>query len=144
MTYVRTSTGPENAVRELTARGVSDPEQLLRFASPEAIVGACGWFDSLAGNPGLGVLANAIKAGGKPDWQPPKPRSTLGAQQAYGEKIVERLREHFPQWNKPDGNRTHPAAIAAVIRLHWLYGKDVAVLEHGGAIRAAVTTWDGK
>ena len=63
----------------------------------------------------------------------------MAAQAAYGNQIRDWLRKHFPQWNTDHGNRTHPAAITAVIRLHHQHGKGkLTVREHGPAIRSAV------
>lgn len=75
----------------------------------------------------------------------PSSRELQEREAQYGRDIVAWLRRVFPEWNRDDGNRTHSAAIAEVIRLHWRYGKhDFTKREHGAAIRAAVTAWQDK
>ena len=124
-------------MNQLKTRGVTSPDEFATL-NDATILDTIRWFDLQEGRVGAGVLVAELRNGGR---QPTR-RNTTAEQQAYADAIVASLRRHFPEFDRPvDG--PHPAAIAAVIRLHWLYGKDVAVLEHGGTIRAAVTTWDG-
>lgn len=53
----------DDAISAMMQRGIDDPESLLEYAEPEAIVNACGWWDRKQGaKPGL--LAWKIKQGG--------------------------------------------------------------------------------
>lgn len=64
--------------------------------------------------------------------------SDLLEQQArYAKAICAWLDRCFPDLH------THPAAVAAVIRLHYRYGKgNLTASKHGVEIREAVTRWD--
>lgn len=70
-----------------------------------------------------------------------KQRSELmAAQERYGREIVAWLAGSFPDLCSP---APHPAAMAAVIRLHWTVGKGkLTRAEHGAEIRAAVARFD--
>lgn len=62
----------------------------------------------------------------------------------YGRSIAKWLEENFPDLKDTDGS-PHPAAIAAVIRLHYLHGKgSLRKGEHGPEIRAAVKAFNKK
>lgn len=54
---------PADAARAMKARGIDNPSELLEFATPEAIRGACEWWDRLRGV-GPGLLAKKIRDGG--------------------------------------------------------------------------------
>lgn len=61
----------------------------------------------------------------------------LQDQVVYGQRVSAWLVENFPDLCK-DGS-PHPAAFAAVIRLHGLYGKGrLTRSQHGPMIRSAV------
>lgn len=97
------------------------------------------WYDRQNGRVGAGVLVAELKNGGKQA----APKTPQERDREYGEQIVEWLRKHFPEWNRDHGNRTHSAAIAAVIRLHHQHGtKHLSAREHGPAIRAAVQSFE--
>lgn len=131
----------EDVIKAMRDRGIVNPDELTVFASNEAIAGACRWFDGQQ-NAGAGVLAKVIRDGGLPGWQPR--RSQLDEQREYGEQICDWLNERFPQLRQASG-RPHPAAIAAVIQLHFRVGKgQLTKSEHGPAIRAAVKAWEKK
>jgi hypothetical protein len=125
----------------LTERGVN-PElagALVLRLDADAVRRTIAWYDEQQGRVGAGVLVAELRAGGK---RPPK-QSTADEQREYADQVVDWLREHFPQWNRDDGNRTHTAAIACVIRLHHKHGKHgLSVREHGPEIRAAVREFD--
>jgi hypothetical protein len=132
-------------VKALRDRGVLDPETLLRFAAPDAIVGACRWFDDQR-NVGIGMLVTVIKAGGKPGYETPRTqsRSPVDVSADYWERICESLRQLFPDLCDEMG-RPHPAAILAVTHLHQKHGKgQLRKLEHGAVIRAACRRFDKK
>lgn len=131
----------EDAINALRARNIASPEELMPFASPQAVLGACRWWDTQK-SAGTGMLAKVIREGGMPDWRPR--RSMLDEQQEYGQQICDWLGENFPtlcddRWGP------HPAAIAAVIKLHYAEGKgSLRKGTHGPVIRAAVKAWDDK
>lgn len=131
------------ALKELRARGIINPEQFLDAATPEAILDTCRWYDAQNGRVGTGVLVAELRAGGRAGWQPePRQRDVTAEQRAYADEIVAWLREHFPEVDRPVYG-PHPAAVAAVIRLHWVYGKGrLTVREHGPEICAAVDRWE--
>ncbi len=159
-TYVRTTTTEERSIRELEAHGIADAERLLRFATPDAIIGACRWHDHLPGTPGTGVLVNAIKAGGKPGWQPEERRIDIAARSAsYQAEVWQWIADNFPECCGTDprlvelerqlhgdawadrlaaSTLPHPAAVNAVFHLHRKHGRSLTVTEHGPAIRRAV------
>ena len=61
----------------------------------------------------------------------------MRAQVTYGDEIQAWLNEKFPEFG------AHPAAISAVVRLHFLVGRGrLTVAEHGGQIREAVSRWE--
>lgn len=128
----------DEAVAAMQSRGLNNVDDLLSFATPDRIVGACRWWDGKRGA-GTGVLAQAIRRGGMDE---PSEQRDLLAEQKYADSIVAWLRQHFPQFDRPVYG-PHPAAVAAVIRLHWLHGKgQLTVQEHGPEIRAAVARWE--
>jgi hypothetical protein len=149
------------AINELRIRGIGEPEQFVSLGA-DAIIGACHWFDDQRGRVGLGVLVNELRAGGKPGYD--ARRSSLERQREYGQSIADWLAQKFPDLCRLDErvvvacrecfgdvdadalarDRTpHPAAQAAVARLHQRYGKgQLTVKEHGPEIRAAVRASD--
>lgn len=61
----------------------------------------------------------------------------MARQQRYGQDIGRWLDAEFPDLHR------HPAAVATVIRLHFLEGKgNLTKTKHGPLIRAAVRAWD--
>ena len=61
----------------------------------------------------------------------------MRAQVAYGDDIQAWLKANFPEFG------AHPAAISAVVRLHFLFGRGcLTVSEHGGQIRESVARWE--
>jgi hypothetical protein len=132
--------GREGLVADLVVRGVrhQNAQSLVADHSADRVATAIAWFDEQQpGSVGGGVLVAAIREG-----RAPRPRTgSLDREREYGEQICDWLNQHFPELREPSG-RPHPAAIAAVIRLHHAYGKGRLTLrEHGGAIRAAVRRW---
>ena len=125
------------ALDALKERAIDNPEQYLKLAAPDRILATCRWYDEQGGRVGPGVLVMELRAGGKPaTWSPQAERSLLDEQRVYGDSIAAWLHEKFPALCDPD---PHPAAIAAVIRLHFKHGKGrLTVAEHGAEIRAAV------
>jgi hypothetical protein len=119
--------------RELQRRGVqASLSSLLEFASVDAIERSIEWWDRLP-DAAPAVLVGSIRGGGIPA------RHTDSVQ--YGEQIVAWLTEYFPELADEHG-RPHPAAVAAVIRLHHRRGKgQLTKREHGPEIRAAVKAW---
>lgn len=129
------------ALKSLIDRGISNPQQFADLGV-EAIEGTCRWFDAQSGRVGTGVLVHELRAGGKPNWSGPSSSSgseLLKEQVRYGDEIQAWLCQHFPECGP------HPAAIAAVVRMHFLYGKGrLTVTEHGAEIRGAVARWEGR
>lgn len=138
-----TDCSPSDAVSQSVAlmsnRGIDNPQELLAFASPERILAACRWWDTKPGA-GAGVLARVIRQGGIEPQAASKTSSLLEEQDRYGESIVAWLREKLP--DVCDEGRPHPAAIAAVIRLHGRYGRgSLTPGDHGDQVRLAVKVW---
>lgn len=129
------------AVKAMRERGITNPEELAGFAEPAAILRACRWFDGRH-DAGPGLLAKVVRDGGMRERLSERD-SMLEREKRYGLEIVEWLRAEFPEWNKDEGNGTHPAAVAAVIRLHFKHGKGrLTKGEHGAVIRDAVCRFD--
>jgi hypothetical protein len=57
------------ALREMRARGIDNASELLEYADPDKIIGACHWWDARKSrnNVGPGLLAQKIRAGGLDD-----------------------------------------------------------------------------
>lgn len=73
-----TSTGDvAAAVEALRARHVSNPESFLSAATPDAIMGACRWYDEQKGRVGTGILVMELRAGGKPGYGEAAPAMDL-------------------------------------------------------------------
>lgn len=123
------------ALNELRLRGVTNPDE---FASLDAAVirDTVRWFDGQGDRVTAGVLVLELRKGGR------KPqRSVADEQREYADSIVSWLNQHFPEFQQRLGN-PHPAAVAAVIRLHYRDGKgNLTVRKHGGEVRAAVKAW---
>jgi hypothetical protein len=130
----------ETAGRELAARGVSDGEtrRLLQASTATNILGWCRWFDR---QPEIGAGALVVRVrSGQP--APPERRDSDAQQRRYEQQIVRWLGCSFPQLIDPRWG-AHPAAVAAVVRLHHACGKGhLTRREHGAAILAAVAEWD--
>lgn len=126
----------------LKARGVqASLPSLLQAASAQAIARTIDWWDGLSGA-GPGVLVDAIRKGGV--IEQPEPKSMLEQQRIYGQQIAAWLTQNFPELDRPHWG-PHPAAVAAVIRLHHQHGKGrLTKREHGPEIRAAVKAWQKK
>jgi hypothetical protein len=129
----------ESLAIELQARDVLAPvSSLLQTCSLQAIARTIEWWDERS-TAGPGVLVEAIRKGGISEQ-----RSVLDRQAQYGEQICDWLNEHFPALKQASG-RPHPAAIAAVIRLHYEHGKgSLTPGRHGSQIRGAVKAWEKK
>lgn len=139
-TSIPSGEGGGTWIEELVGRGVEEANAQTLVAShdPGRVWGAIGWFDSQrAGSVGPGLLVRAVQEGRVAS---PR-RSMLDEQQEYGESICDWLNERFPGLRQASG-RPHPAAIAAVIRLHFRDGKGSLTRQrHGVEIRAAVDAW---
>jgi hypothetical protein len=129
--------GLERAIiGELRSRGVSNPDEFAQL-DDSAILNTVRWFDAQRGRVGPGVLVAELRKNGRRT-----KRHRLDEQQAYADEIVAWLRRHFPDLDRPVYG-PHPAAVVAVIRLHWRYGKDQLTKdEHGETIQAAVGKWE--
>lgn len=66
-----TDLAERSAVRAMRDRGITNPDGLLQYASPEDILGACEWWDRQTGVR-TGLLVTKIRDGGiNPDELPP-------------------------------------------------------------------------
>jgi len=158
-----TTTSSLEAESELLARGVNDSvaAKLGREADPDLVVAWCSY---AAAHPsmGPGAIVTAIRRGLKPAQR----RSDLEEQKRYGESIAEWLLASMPEacgvspeivaWERrvygdeaaeglarADG--PHPAAVAAVLKLHYQHGRrSLTVGEHGQLIRDAVAASDAE
>lgn len=145
------------ATRALADRGIIRPEELLAFAAPANILAWCRWWDAQHGVR-KELLAERIRSGETA----PALKTAAGSQADYGDRVRDWLVSKMPDVCKVnakvvDAHRRlygdeladqleaatspHPAAIAAVLRLHYRVGR-LTVKEHGAEIRAAVREWD--
>jgi hypothetical protein len=124
------TTTTTNAYESLRARGVVAAKRLASEQAPDLIGAWCERFDHEP-EMGPGALVAAIRSGSRPP--APRPRSERG----YAAEIRDWLTRHVPEVC-PDGE-PHPAAVAALIRLHHRYGREaVSARAHGAVIRAEV------
>jgi hypothetical protein len=138
-----------NDLRDL---GINNPEQFAPLGA-EAIAGTIRWFaaQQATSSVGPGLLARELRRGGKPGWDQsaqmslsPQGRTLVDEQREYGESIAAWLTEHLPDLDRP-GWGPHPAAIAAVIRIHHRDGKTaLSKGRHAAEIRQAVRDWVAK
>jgi len=125
----------------LRDRGVSNPDE---FQSLNAAVleSELRRFDAdpIAGAGALvHRLRQAMKAG-----QSKRAASATERETEYGRSIVQWLSVNFPELCDPKWG-PHPAAVAAVIRLHHVHGKQSLVKgAYGSVVRAAVAEWERK
>jgi len=142
------------AAKALEERGLRGIDQLLQANTPVEILGWCRWWDQQRGV-GIELLASRIFTGKS---APKAPGVGLDGQKAYGERVRRWLLEKLPDVCRDDPRvvewegrlygdgaivssvpEPHPAAVAAVLRLHWRHGKGaLTVREHGPEIRSAV------
>lgn len=123
---------------ELISRGVANPDEFSHLAA-EAIRDTCCWYDEQDGRVGPGVLVTELRRGGRRERQKSTPESRSAA---YFEGVWSWLEENFPEWTMP-GQRSHPAAFVAVMRLHTRHGRgSVTKAKDGRSIRAAVKDWE--
>ena len=54
------------AIEAMRQRGVDNPDTLTEHANPDAILGACQWFDRQGNGAGVGLLVWKIRQGGVP------------------------------------------------------------------------------
>lgn len=125
---------------ELVQRGIvrDNARHLVTDFAADRIAQAVAYFDAQrTGTVGPGVLVRAIREGR----QPQRARTTsLEAQRSYGHDVTAWLQVKFPDLCDP---APHPAAVAAVIRLHHQHGKgSLTAAAHGPAIRQAVAAFD--
>lgn len=135
---------------------------LVALSSPSVVLGWCQWWDAQRGvQPAL--LVERIQSGDEPP-ELTKRLSESERQAAYGRSVVEWLAQKMPEFftvnakvveatRKAYGDveantlaassGAHPAATAAVMRLHYSDGK-LTVKEHGPVIRAAVREFDAR
>lgn len=144
-TLVVAGEGGRGWIELLVERGVNPgkAQELAAQFDPDRLRAAVAYFDAQRpGTVGPGVLVKAVLEGRSPTRQ--GPRSVLDEQLEYAASIVTWLRAHFPDLDRPEWG-PHPAAVAAVIRLHGqrLKGR-LTVSEHGPEIRRAVREWDAK
>lgn len=65
----------------------------------------------------------------------------LDSQAEYGRQIAAWLERELPDVCDPRTG-AHPAAVAAVIRLHHEHGRGLTKTKHGAQIRAFIRTWE--
>ena len=134
----------ERAFEELKLRGVQPKiaYETLDRLSPQVVMDTLSWYDHHSkGNSKFtaGTLVVVLRDGGKPGW---KRASVADGQREYAYQIVAWLKKNFPEFDRPDWG-VHPAAVAAVIRLHHRVGRgNLTKAKHGGEVRAAVSAWD--
>jgi hypothetical protein len=125
------------AVESLRVRGISDPERWASLGA-DAIDGAVRWYDAQNGRVNTGVLVSELNAGGKPGWR----RAGVNPDDDYAEQVNRWLRTQFPDLVDDQGH-PHPAAIVAVMRLHYTVGRGrLTRTEHGPLIRGHVAYFD--
>ena len=64
----------------------------------------------------------------------------LSSEAEYGRQIAAWLARELP--DVCDEHGAHPAAVAAVIRLHYEHGRGLTKTRHGAAIRTFVRAWE--
>lgn len=129
----------DGTLQELAGRGLDEPyaRQLIERFPQERIQKALAYWDALP-DAGPGLLVKAIREGRAPA---EKKRDLLGEQRKYGDDIRDWLTQNMPEFNRPNEG-PHPAAVAAVIRLHHQHGKGrITRREHGSWIRQFVKDW---
>lgn len=125
----------------LAERGVSTPEEFA--ALPEqVIVRHVQRYDN---DPDVtvGALVFRLRQEVAKLSRPASPmsRDLMAREAEYGREIVQTLTSHFPELCGENG--PHPAAVAAVIRLHWRNGRgNLRVKRDGSAVRAAVAEFN--
>ena len=149
------STARASAVKALEERGVIRAPELVALSTPIAVLGWCKWWDTQRGVR-VALLVDRIRSGDEPpaviegddgsryiaeviNWLRHLPEVfTVSAavitatRNAYGDGEAKRLES---------STGPHPAAVAAVLRLHHTDGK-LTVKTHGPVIRAAVKAFD--
>jgi hypothetical protein len=91
---------PMDAVQALRDRGIDNPESLLQYADPEAIIRTCEWWDGLK-NVGTGLLVSKVREGGiaSPDGLSEKARKHA--------RLVDRFAEVAQRFAPGDVTETH-------------------------------------
>ena len=126
----------------LADRGVTKPEQFAALGVT-AIAQTILWFDQeqTKRSVGTGVLVTELRNGGRRQTAR-RASDLLDSEAEYGQKIVDWLEAKMPDVCRP-AYGPHPAAVAAVVRLHWRKGKgSLTVGSSGAEIRAAVQRFD--
>lgn len=151
------STARASAIKALEERGVINAAKLVGLSTPVKVLGWCRWWDTQRGV-GVALLVDRIRSGEEPpavvepdsatryidgvvDWLHRKMPEVFAVSAAvvkatrttYGDVEAKRLESSAGP---------HPAAVAAVIRLHHSTGGKLTVKEHGPTIRAAVREFD--
>jgi hypothetical protein len=73
----------------------------------------------------------------------PSNNELLQREKDYLDDVVEWITVHFPHFCR--SGKPHPAAVAAVLRLHGLHGRgSLTCREHGEVITAAVRDFDAR
>lgn len=129
------------SLRQLRDRGVTNPDEFAHL-DDAVIVDTTQWFDdeSRRRQIGVGVLVAELRKGGR---RPQQRRDLIAESAEYGRSMHAWVRQHMPDL-VVDGY-AHPAAIAALIRLHKRHGKgSVTVREHGLWIREFVSDWKAR
>jgi hypothetical protein len=128
-------------VEKLTSRGIDQAfaRKLVGEHDADRIDQAVLYFDGLT-DVGPGMLVTAIRAG-----RGPRPVRLQGdAGRGYSMLLRSWLNENFPEFRQASGD-PHPAAVSAVLRLHYEYGKgSLTKAEHGPVIRESVRRFDRK
>lgn len=119
----------------LVERGVvpTNAQALIAAYDQQRVADAVAWFDSQpTGAVGAGLLVRAVREG-----RSPLRRQAVSQQRDYWRSLEAWLEGAFPEFG------AHPAAAAAVMRLHRRHGRgSVTRREHGPIIRAAVDRWE--
>jgi hypothetical protein len=156
-------TARDSAIRALEERGITRPDQLVAASEPITVLAWCRWWDAQHGvSPAL--LVDRIRSGDQPPRIITGRTDELDRQARYLADVVGWLVRKMPEVCTADpkvveatrrvygegeanglalDNTPHPAAIAAVIRLHHTAGK-LTVKTHGPDIRTAVRTFDAR
>lgn len=131
-------TASEWGIEMLRGLGVSAASE---FASLDAQVGertVTGWRQQSSD---VNLLVYRLRAALKA--QAGKRSSALLKREAeYGQRITSFIAARYPEFVHDE--RPHPAAVATVIRLHFVRGKELEAAEYDQPVRAAVARWDAE
>ena len=128
-------------LQALKDRGVQNPSEFVHLPV-DVIQQTVAWWDQqhTRRSAGTGVLVTELRNGGRQ--QKAHTAATLTQREArYAASIVAFLAERFADLF--DNGLPHPAAVAAVTRLHFLHGKQgLTAAEYDAPVRDAVEAWE--